>query len=101
MASMGKHDANDGGPPLCRLCRTELTPGRGDFYVVRIEAVADPTPPHFTEEDLLRDTQAEIERLIESMRALTQREAMDQVYRQLTVHLCGPCYRRWIDAVAE
>jgi hypothetical protein len=24
-------------------------------------------------------------------------EAMDQVYRRVTVYLCGPCYRRWIE----
>jgi hypothetical protein len=31
-------------PLLCARCGVELTPGKGDFYVVRIEAVADPTP---------------------------------------------------------
>jgi hypothetical protein len=83
-------------PLQCRLCRAELIPGRGDFYVVRIEAVADPTPPTFTDEDLQRDPRAEIARLIEAMRDLSEQEALDQVYRQLTVYLCGPCYRRWI-----
>jgi hypothetical protein len=83
-------------PLTCRRCRAELIPGRGDFYVVRIEALADPTPPTFTDEDLLRDPRAEIARLIEAMRDLSEQEALDQVYRLMTVYLCGPCYRQWI-----
>jgi hypothetical protein len=49
---MNEQDHPDGPPLLCDRCGVELTPGKGDFYVVRIEAVADPTPPRFTEEDL-------------------------------------------------
>lgn len=94
---MSEHDAKDETPPLCARCGAELTPGTGDFYVVRIEALADPTPPNFTEEDLKQDHRAEIERLIEQMRDLSSQEAMDQVYRKLILHLCGPCYRQWIE----
>jgi hypothetical protein len=82
---------------LCARCGTELTPGKGDFYVVRIEGVADPTPPEFSEDDLRRDPQAEIQRLLEELRDLSPQEAMDQVYRRLVLYLCGPCYRRWIE----
>ncbi len=82
---------------VCRRCAAELLPGSGDFYVVRIEAVADPTPPAFTEEDLDRDTAAEITRLIAAMRDLSAEEAMNQVYREIDFRLCGPCYRQWIE----
>ena len=51
-------------PPLCARCAAKLTPGKGDFYLVRIEAFADPSPPDFSEDDLNHDLQAEIERLI-------------------------------------
>ena len=74
-----------------------MTPGKGDFYVVRIEAVADPTPPAFSEEDMQHDPRAEIERLIEQMRNVSKQELLDQVYRRLVVYLCGPCYRQWIE----
>jgi hypothetical protein len=84
-------------PLRCRRCQTELTPGRGDFYVVHVEAVADPSPPVFTDEDLARDPRAEIERLVEALAGLSAQEAMDQVFRRMTFLLCGPCYRRWID----
>jgi hypothetical protein len=84
-------------PLLCARCGAKLTPGRDNFYAVRIEAIADPTPPSFSDEDLLRDPRAEIERLLAQMRDLSERELMDQVYRRLVVNLCGPCYREWIE----
>lgn len=84
-------------PLLCARCSVELTPGTGDFYVVRIEAFADSTPPVFSAEDLQRDARAEIERLLDEMRELSERELLDQVYRHLILYLCGPCYRQWIE----
>jgi hypothetical protein len=85
-------------PLLCHRCAAELEPGKGEFYVVRIEAFADPTPPTITEEDLKRDIVGEIERLIEAMRDLSEQEALDQVYRRMTVYLCNACYRQWIES---
>ena len=84
-------------PLVCHNCGTELTPGEAQFYVVRIEAFADPTGPNITEEDLQRDFRAEIERLIEAMSHLSEQEAMDQVYRKMTIYLCNACYRDWIE----
>src|SRR5512136_1288887 len=84
-------------PLSCARCHAILMAGKGDFYVVRIESVADPTPPDFSEDDLKRDPKAEIQRLIEQMRELSEQELMDQVYRKLLLYLCGPCYRRWIE----
>jgi hypothetical protein len=83
-------------PLFCEWCGAELAPGKGEFYVVRIEAFADPTPPSITAEDLQRNIAAEIERLLESMRDLSAQEAMDQVYRKMTLYLCTACYQRWI-----
>jgi hypothetical protein len=82
---------------LCARCGTELMPGKGDLYRVWIEAVADPAPPVFSADDLKQDPRAEIERLIEQMRGMSEQELRDQVYRCLVLYLCGPCYRRWIE----
>ena len=87
----------DGGPPVCRRCQAGLTPGRDTFYRVTIEAVADPTPPTITAEDLARDHRAEIERLLAQLEGLSEEEALAQVYRRLRFYLCGPCYRGWIE----
>jgi hypothetical protein len=88
---------NDELPLCCDRCGTELKPGEGNFYVVRIEALADPAPPNFSAEDLARDPRREIERLLKQLRGLSAQEALDQVYRQLIIYLCGPCYRQWIE----
>ena len=94
---MSQTDASQDTPLLCARCGMGLRPGSGDFYVVRIEALADPSPPRFSEEELKHDPRAEIERLIDQMRDLSERELLDQVYRRLVVYLCGPCYRQWIE----
>jgi hypothetical protein len=94
---MNGEDTSDGLPLLCARCGAELTPGTGDLYVVRIEALADPAPPRFSEDDLRRDPREEIARLIDQMRDLSEQELMDQVYRRLVLYLCGPCYREWIE----
>jgi hypothetical protein len=90
--------ADDDQPPLfCDRCSTVLTPGRGSFYVVKVEAVADPTPPTFTAGHLIRDVGPEIDRLIQRMRDMSEQELMDQVYRRLVLYLCNPCYQYWIE----
>lgn len=89
-------------PLLCHRCGADLTPGKGDFYVVRIEAFADPTPPNLSEEELEgRDLNEEFAALLEEMRGMSERELMDGVYRRLTIHLCGRCYRQWIENPAH
>lgn len=87
----------DDAPLFCDRCSTVLTPGRGSFYLVKVEAMADPTPPAFTEGHLGRDVGREIDRLLHRMRDMTEQELLDQVYRRLMIYLCTPCYRRWIE----
>jgi hypothetical protein len=82
---------------FCHRCGEHLSPGRGDFYIVRIEAFADPTPPAITAEQLSGDLAGEIARAIREASGMSDRELTEQVYRRLTMHLCGPCYRRWIE----
>ena len=93
--------AQDDMPLLCHRCGCDLTPGAGNFYVVKIEAFADPTPPAYDEDELARmtaeDIDAEINALLEQMKDMSEQEMMDQVYRRLTIHLCGRCYRKWIE----
>ncbi|MGD0898062.1 MAG: hypothetical protein ABR915_09530 [Thermoguttaceae bacterium] len=94
---MNEPDSPNMSRLLCSRCGGELTPGKGNFYVVRIEALADPSPPSFSDEDMKLDPRVEIERLIERMRELSERELLDQVYRRIVLYLCGPCYRPWIE----
>ena len=82
---------------FCHRCGATLTPGRGDFYVVVITAIADPSPPVFTEEDLAGDLEAEIQATLDAIRGMSERELAEQVYRRLVIHLCGRCYSQWIE----
>jgi hypothetical protein len=86
------------GPLVCLRCGTALRPGSGDLYRITVEAVADPYPPDFTADDLAGDPRRKIERLLAQLEGLTEQEALDQVYRRRTFHLCVPCYLRWMEA---
>ena len=87
-------------PPICHRCARLLEPGSsgdGSFYVVRIEAFADPTPPSIGPGDALPDHEREIDRLMDELDDHSERELMDQVHRKMTITLCGPCYHTWIE----
>jgi hypothetical protein len=87
----------DDAPLFCDRCSAELVPGKGNFYVVNIEAVADPFPPDIDENDLHGDLRKDFSQLAEQMRGLSERELLDQVYRRVTIYLCLQCYTHWIE----
>jgi hypothetical protein len=84
-------------PLFCARCSAELQPGSGEFFRVSIEAVADPSPPNLTAGEEPEDVRGEIERLITRLGDTSPQEAMDQVHRRLTLHLCATCFRVWIE----
>ncbi len=88
--------AND-TPLFCARCARELVPGQGNFFVVKIEAAADPGPMVVSDRDLASDPRRAIEELIRQMQDLSQQEMMDQVFRRLIIYLCTRCYREWIE----
>jgi hypothetical protein len=91
-------EAEGVGPLVCLRCGAPLRPGSGELYRITVEAVADPYPPDFTADDLAGDPRRKIERLLAQMEGLSEQEALDQVFRRRTFHLCVPCYRRWMEA---
>jgi len=82
---------------LCARCLNELVPGSGDFYVVKIEAVCDPTPPEFPEHLDAEEIRRQMQETLRQLHGISPREAMDEVCRTLTIHLCRGCYREWIE----
>ncbi len=86
-------------PPLtpCDRCTASLHRGRGEFYLVSIVAVADASPPTFTERELVGDVRREIELLLQRLEGVGALEAVDQVYRRKVLHLCTRCYQHWIE----
>jgi hypothetical protein len=83
-------------PLFCQRCARELTPGAGDFFVVSIQAVADPTAGPL-ELKSAAETRAEMERLLAQLEDVSPQEALDQVYRRVTLYLCNACFRKWIE----
>jgi hypothetical protein len=84
-------------PVFCARCSRTLTPGDGSFYVVTIIAIADPSGPVVDEPPSAEELRKEIENLLAQLRDTSPQEAMDQVHRRLTIHLCLGCYRKWIE----
>ncbi|MCA9145041.1 MAG: hypothetical protein H6821_07380 [Planctomycetaceae bacterium] len=89
-------DPDEAAPPIhCARCVTELIPGRGEFYVVEIEAKADPTPPILDPSDLKRDYKSEINALVAELEHLAPQN------QRVTIHLCMSCYPAWIEKPAS
>ena len=88
-------------PLACARCGAGLWPGAGNFFQVTIEAVADPTSPVLCGRETAEEIRREIERAPGRLSVVSAREALDQVYRRLVRHLCGPCYRTWIEDPAR
>lgn len=88
--------AQDNSPLFCDRCSAELLAGAGNLYLVRIEAVADPFPSKLKAEDA-EDTTAEIKKLFRRLDAVTEQEAMDQVFRRVVLYFCTSCYNGWIE----
>ncbi len=59
MPDMNERDETDELPLCCKRCGTGLEPGKGRFYVVRIETFADATLPSFSEGSLCCNAKAE------------------------------------------
>jgi hypothetical protein len=81
----------------CARCGIGLSRGRGECYVVEIRAVADPSPPVFTQDDLERDTEHAIDELLARLRSMSEEQLIGQVYSRGLYYLCGPCYTQWVE----
>ncbi len=84
---------------ICHRCGRELVPGEGNFYVVKIVTYAESTAPSLSDADAMsqHEIARQIEQIIREMDSMTRQDLMDQVYRRMTIHLCGQCYRTWIE----
>ena len=94
---MAEHPTTEEPSVVCHRCGALHKPRQPLFYVVRIEAFCAPELPPLTAEDLRADFEAELARILEEVKGLSEQEMMDQVYRKLTLYLCPTCYHRWIE----
>ena len=84
-------------PLLCSRCLKLLEPGSGDFYVVAIDAVADPSPPKIEPGNMQRDLRRDWREIVAALHDTSPQEALDQVYRRVVIHLCCACFSDWIE----
>ncbi len=80
----------------CDRCGKNLLVREDVRYEVRIEVRAAYDPLEITEGALSRDHEAELRRLLEEMKDLTEEEAMGQVFRRFRFDLCPPCQREYL-----
>jgi hypothetical protein len=80
----------------CDLCGQELLTKSKVRYEVRIEVKAAYDPLEITEEDLAHDLRAEIAKVLQQLRGISEEEAQNEVYRQFQFDLCAACQRRYV-----
>lgn len=80
----------------CDGCGLDLKPDDSDHYIVKIEAFAAAGKLEFTKQDLERDHEAEIRRLLVDLTNHSLDAIEDQVYRSLRYDLCPACHRRFL-----
>jgi len=82
---------------ICHRCGSDLEPGEGRFWIVRIDAVCDPSPPRIDSTESLESLAADYEALLAEMADRSERELMDQVHRRMVLHLCAACFNVWYE----
>ncbi len=81
---------------VCARCSKPRAPGRGGFYLVRIDAVADPSVPEMEPLDE-KEIARRIDALLKQLAGISHEDAMKQVIEHKTIYLCCTCYRAWIE----
>ncbi|MFQ5410805.1 MAG: hypothetical protein ACE5EC_00850 [Phycisphaerae bacterium] len=81
----------------CDGCGHDLDADGSNHFIVKIEAFAAAGRLEFTHEDLQRDHEAEIRRVVADMETRSPDELEDQVYRTLRYDLCPTCHRSFLD----
>ena len=80
----------------CDGCGRDLEGDGSNHYILRIEAFAAAGKLEFTKQDLQRDHQAEIRRVIAELENCSPDDIEDQVYRSLRFDLCPVCHHRFL-----
>jgi len=75
----------------CDRCGKSLLIDEEIRYLARIEVVAAYDPPEITRQDLERDFDAEIRRLVRAMEGRDGKELEEQVAAIRRFDLCPPC----------
>lgn len=75
----------------CDRCGKSLLVDEEVRYLARVEVVAAYDPPEITRQDLERDFDAEIRRLVRAMESRDPKELEEEVAAVRRFDLCPPC----------
>jgi hypothetical protein len=80
----------------CDGCGLDLQPDGSNHYIIKIEAFAAAGKLEFTQQDLGRDHEAEIRRMLAALANHPLDAIEEQVYRALRYDLCPACHRKFL-----
>jgi len=80
----------------CDGCGLDLERDGSNHYILKMEAYAAAGRLDFSREEVERDHEAEMKRLIAELEKRSPDELEDQVYRNLRFDLCPECHRRFL-----
>ncbi len=80
----------------CDGCGVDLARDGSNHYILKMEAFAAAGKLEFTRQDLEKDHDAEIRKVLSQMEKHTPDELEDQVYRSFRFDLCPACHRRFL-----
>ncbi len=80
----------------CDGCGQDLARDGSNHYILKIEAFAAAGKLEFTRQDLEKDHDAEIRKVLSQMESHSPDELEDQVYRSFRYDLCPACHQRFI-----
>lgn len=87
---------------VCDACGEPLLLESDVRYVVRIRGVAAYDPLEITREDLDRDHEGDMARLLDEMASRDPGELEDGVHKEWTLDLCSRCWRAFrVDPLAD
>lgn len=80
----------------CDGCGLDLERDGSNHYILKMEAFAAAGRLDFSREEVERDHEAEMKRLIAELEKRSPDELEDQVYRNLRFDLCPECHRQFL-----
>ena len=84
-----------GGESNCELCGRAIPAHQ--HYVVRIDVFADPELPELSAEEVAKlNFDAELRKLVEEMKHMSEEELQDQVHRRFEYKICRPCQIKFL-----
>ena len=82
----------------CDGCGVDLARDGSNHYILKMEAFAAAGKLEFTRQELEKDHDAEIRKVLSQMENRTPDELEDQVYRSFRYDLCPGCHKRFLQS---